>query len=150
MSRFSPSKRTQRVLIILLATLTIVLVYPFESSVAPAWTVQVVDKAGNPLANTAVTQTWHDNSAEWDDHKEEFRTDSNGYVSFPARTIRASVAKRAVVTVDANLHLICGGTEPPYAFIEITDSGAFVHGGFYSKAQEELLPKQVIVEEMGR
>lgn len=151
MTRFSISKSKLRPLIILLAALAIVAVYPFESSVAPAWKVQVMDKAGHPLANAGIVQTWHDNSAEWDDHKEEIRTDNDGYVSFPARNIKASVLQRAVVTVNANLHLICGGTEPPYTFLEISDrSDLFIQGGFYAKGHKEPLPERVIVENLSR
>ena len=56
--------------------------YPSTSIVCPAWTIQVVDTAGNPLRGAFVRQVWKDYSVESASH-EDAHTDENGHVSFP-------------------------------------------------------------------
>ena len=66
--------------------------YPARSTVCPAWTIRIVDTAGNPLRGAFVRQVWKDYSVESASHEQDARTDENGYVSFPERTIRSELA----------------------------------------------------------
>src|SRR5437899_3620988 len=82
--------------------------YPSTSTVCPAWTIQVVDTAGNPLRGAFVRQVWRDYSVESARHEQDTHTDENGDVSFPERTIKWSWLARTVdvisKTVSVNVH----------------------------------------------
>jgi hypothetical protein len=60
-----------------------------------AWNVQIVDEAGNPVKGVLVRQTWQDYDVEREGHKEDVRSDENGYAKFPKRTIRYDPKKKA-------------------------------------------------------
>ncbi len=70
--------------------------YPFESIVVPSKNVLVVTEDWRPIQSTAVRQSWQDYSLESRGHEEDLNTDENGRVTFPRRTIRASVLRRLV------------------------------------------------------
>src|SRR5437870_12431838 len=61
--------------------------YPSTSTVCPAWTIQVVDTAGNPLRGAFVRQGWKDYSVATGCHEQAAPTDDNGHARFPERTI---------------------------------------------------------------
>src|SRR6266576_1436141 len=69
--------------------------YPSTSTVCPAWTIRIVDTAGNPLRGAFVRQVWKDYSVESASHEQDVHTDEHGVVSFPERTVRASWVARA-------------------------------------------------------
>src|SRR4030095_11958829 len=70
--------------------------YPIESTICPAWTIQVVDQNGQPLGGAFVRQIWQHYSVESTRHEQDAPTDANGYVSFPERTVRASILSRVL------------------------------------------------------
>jgi len=72
----------------------VVLLYPFESTVVPARNVLVLTVDARPVQDITVRQIWQNYSLESEGHEEDLRTDKNGRVSFPKRTIRASLARR--------------------------------------------------------
>lgn len=74
----------------------VILLYPFESTVAPSESVLVVTEDWRPIQDTTVRQIWQDYSLESRGHEEDLKTDENGRVAFPRRTIRASVLRRLV------------------------------------------------------
>ena len=80
----------------ILAVLLTALLFPFETTIVPPWRVQVVDKAGTPLRGVTVTEHWSHSSLEHDGHEAEATTDEGGYVTFPVRTIRASLLGRVI------------------------------------------------------
>src|SRR5438309_11493624 len=63
--------------------------YPSTSIVCPAWTIRVVDTAGNPLRGAFVRQVWKDYFVESASHELVSYTDENGCVSFPERAVRS-------------------------------------------------------------
>lgn len=65
--------------------------YPVESTICPPWTIQVIDNNGQPLGGAFVRQVWQHYSVESRSQEQDARTDANGYVSFPERTVRASI-----------------------------------------------------------
>ena len=71
-----------------------VLLYPFESTVVPARSVLVVTEDEHPIQDVVVRQIWQNYSIESEGHEEDLRSDENGRVSFPERTVRASVPRR--------------------------------------------------------
>lgn len=85
-------------IIVLVLALGFVL-YPFQSTTAPEWTFQVVDDRGAPVSGINVTEHWQHYLIEDEGHEELKTTDATGGVSFPARTVRASLANRFLRTV---------------------------------------------------
>ena len=106
-----PAKK--RYLIFAITCLTVVLfLYPFESTVVPAWRLQVVDVDGNACSNMRVTEDWGHYSLYldgWLGSDDRF-TGINGYVKFPERTVRAGLLRRIVVPVIAHILVIAHGS----------------------------------------
>lgn len=103
----------KRYIIFAMSCLTVALLfYPFESTVVPAWELQVVDVSGNVCPNMRVTQSWGHYSLYLDgaDESEDRFTDMNGHVEFPERTIRAIGLRRVVVPVIAHILVIAHGS----------------------------------------
>jgi hypothetical protein len=87
-----------KILVIFLGLVVIAVLYPFEVTVVPAWRMRIVDEKGVPLTNSMVREVWMHYSIETRGHEEDSRTDNDGYVSFPERTIRAPLLQRLVRT----------------------------------------------------
>jgi hypothetical protein len=94
----------------------VLFVYPFESWQAPTWTVSVVDASNNPVSGARVRESYQDYSAGFEDGEADLTTDLQGKGIFPARTLRASLFRRIVVTLSsatAGVHTSFG----PHAFV---------------------------------
>ena len=87
---------TKLILCLFIVGISGLLVYPYETTVVPDWRVRVVDENGNPVSGVTVTEYWRHMSFESDDHHAEAITDYSGYVSFPGRTTRAPLIRRAI------------------------------------------------------
>jgi len=94
-----------RTLLVGLIGAGVVSLYPSRSTVCPAWTIQVVDTAGNPLRGAFVRQVWKDYSVESASHEQDAHTDENGYVSFPERTVRSSWLARTFGVISQTVSL---------------------------------------------
>jgi hypothetical protein len=80
--------------IILLAAL---LLAPWKTVVAPAARVRVFDESGNPARGVVVKQEWQYIAVGADhEYKEYSRTDADGYVAVPARTLRIAMLQRVL------------------------------------------------------
>jgi hypothetical protein len=88
------SHRFRIVVIAFLLGLLVTVLYPFETTTVPQWNLRVVDDAGKPVREINVTEHWQNYLLEPDGHEEAQTTKQNGLVSFNARSIRASVARR--------------------------------------------------------
>lgn len=88
------SPKTRQLFIALLIVLGVISLYPYKTTVVPAWKLRVVDAEGNPVKNMPVNYSWQNYSLESNGNEERTRTDENGYVSFPERTIRAALLQR--------------------------------------------------------
>ncbi len=75
------------------------LVYPFESVVAPEWRLRVLDDAGQPVVRINVTEHWRHYPLETTGHEESMKTGADGVVAFPSRSLKASLARRAVSAI---------------------------------------------------
>ena len=84
----------RKIVIAIVALLTGVLLYPFKIIVVPEQRALVVTNAMHPVRNSWVRQTWYNYSLERTWHEEDLPTDCNGRVTFPTRTIRASLLRR--------------------------------------------------------
>lgn len=72
--------------------------FPFESEVVPAWRLRVVDENGNGVGDQEARQSWIEHALDttgW--HEEKRSTDAEGYVTFPRRTVRASLWRRIMM-----------------------------------------------------
>src|SRR5712691_1172685 len=112
--------------------------YPSTSTVCPAWTIQVVDTAGNPLRGAFVRQVWKDYSVESASHEQDVHTDENGYVSFPERTVRSSWLARTVGVISNTVSLGVHASYGPSAHVlaygrtiggKRLEGSAFYHAG---------------------
>ncbi len=99
--------RTRKILAGALLCLVALLIYPFQTTVVPMWNLRVVDEQGATVPGINVTQHWQHNSLEPDGHEELQKTNGEGQVVFPDRTIRASLVSR---TVAPALKLLREGT----------------------------------------
>ena len=126
----------------------ILLLFPFvEVIVVPNWRLQVVNEKGVSLSDELMIQGWRDYSIEFwfsDTHTEKKSTDKNGYVNFPERTIRVSIAQLALSELwDFTSKEIPHTSQGKHSYIvcaKIVKCQAS-----YSEGDE--LPKVIIVEE---
>src|SRR5260370_21572678 len=78
----------------LVIVLGISFLYPLENTIVRAQNVRVVTEEWRPIQGCSVRQSWQDYSLESRGHEQDLTTDPNGRVTFPRRTIRASLARR--------------------------------------------------------
>lgn len=75
--------------------LALVLFVPFETTVAPEWKIRVVDESGKPVPAVPISEVWNHNVIT-EGGEETIVSNSEGYVTFPRRSIKANLTKRAV------------------------------------------------------
>jgi hypothetical protein len=80
--------------IVILASLAILVLYPFKITVVPEKRVLVMTKNMHPVRDALVRQSWQNYSLEREGHEEDLPTDAHGRVTFPTRTIRAPLVWR--------------------------------------------------------
>ncbi len=100
--------------------------YPFKTTIVPRWRLNVVDETrvlGVP--DIRVTEHWQHYLLESEGHEERQKTDQNGLVDFPARTIRASVASRIIRTIIGFARQGANGKFGPYASIVVWGSADY-------------------------
>jgi hypothetical protein len=78
----------------------LLLFYPFQTTIVPEWSLKVVDEEGAPVREVNVTEHWQHFLLESASHEEMRPVQENGAVSFPERTIRASLLRRGIATID--------------------------------------------------
>lgn len=102
----------KKILIITLCGLIGAAIYPFESTVVPAWRVKVVDVNGVACENMPVTEMWgHYSLFLIGNHQsEDGLTDLNGIVEFPERRVRATGIRRLVMPVVTQALTIAHGS----------------------------------------
>ena len=96
----SRSRRGAQVLLAATVLLVLlVLFYPFKTTIVPEWSLKVVTEEGAPVRDVNVTEHWQHFLLERSSHEEVRRVQENGAVSFPERTIRASLVRRGMATI---------------------------------------------------
>ena len=133
---------------LLLIFIGVIMIFPFESPVVPAWKIQVVDEAGHPIGGIGVRQSWNNYSVGHIGQSEDSVTDDNGYVTFPARTIRASLLRGLTYPI---FNLLCG---PHASWGPSSDVLVLVHDenklGDAEWSPGKPLPEQAVVRTMRR
>ena len=90
---------------------------PWNTTVVPAVRVQVFDETGKPAAGVRVQQEWQFFASNSDLERATSTTDAAGYVSLPKRTVRISLASRAVGYGRSLLPLMCGYEYGPFGSV---------------------------------
>lgn len=117
--------RRPRLRMLILGMLILViglLLYPFQITVVPSWDAEVTDETSAAVREINVTEHWQHYLLEPSGHEEILKTGNDGSVSFPPRTIRASVLSRILHSIRK---LPAAGVEArsdPYASIVIWGS----------------------------
>jgi len=75
---------------------SIILLFPWKSQIVPSWRIQVVDEQGHPIRNLAVSQKWVNPNFQMLWLEEDFRSDENGFVTFPERSAWGNVLLQLV------------------------------------------------------
>jgi len=135
-----------RTLLVGLIGAGVVSLYPSRSTVCPAWTIRIVDTAGNPLSGAFVRQVWKDYSVESASHEQDTHTDENGYVSFPERTVRSSWLARTFGVISNSVSLGAHASYGPSAYVLAyghTVGGKRLEGSAIYHAREPLPEKLV-------
>lgn len=81
---------------IFLLVLAVAFCFPFKTTVVPPRRVLVVTEDWRPIQGVRVRQIWQNYSVESSGHEEDIPTSENGRVSFPRRTVKASLLGRVV------------------------------------------------------
>jgi len=102
--------------------LFLILIYPFQTTVVPAWSLKVIDDQGESVTGINVTEHWQHNLLESTGHEELQRTTGEGWVTFPARTIRASLITRSIATVRKFFKRDAEARTNPYASVVVWGS----------------------------
>lgn len=67
-----------------------------ESVTVPAWSIRFVDQLGRPFVGLGVEQSWRNYSLEDHTNLAIELTNSQGIVSFPARTLKVSMLRQTL------------------------------------------------------
>lgn len=81
-----------------------IIMYPFNTRVAPAFKIHVTDAKGRAITDCSVREWWEHSSFEKLQHDsfeeverdQKSSPDENGYVYFPERNVRANVITRII------------------------------------------------------
>ncbi|MDX6529240.1 MAG: hypothetical protein QOH41_1530 [Blastocatellia bacterium] len=103
--------------LVIVSALLAVLV-PWNTPVVPAVRLQVFDETGKPAAGVRVEQEWIYEAIGSDFERATSATDANGYVSFPQRSVRISLARKALSFVRSLAPVMCADGFGPSGSIE--------------------------------
>lgn len=100
----------RKIILIVIIAAVILTFIPFHTTAAPEWKIQVVDENNVPYKEQLVRQFCRNYSLQTDCEEAESDqyTDENGFVVFPKRTIRLSLAMR-VFSFALNIFQSVGG-----------------------------------------
>lgn len=79
-----------------LICVSIILLFPWRSQIAPSWKIQVVDEQGHPIKNLAVSQNWVNPNFRMLWFEEDFRSDEEGFITLPERSAWGNVLLRII------------------------------------------------------
>jgi len=109
-------------LAVALTLFLVICLYPFKTTILPEWYLQVVDDAGVPVREINVTEHWQHYLLESGGHEEVQRTNQDGRVSFPLRSIRASVTRRILAWLGRLTQPADRGRTDPYGAVVVWGS----------------------------
>jgi hypothetical protein len=123
--------------------LAVVLIFPYKTTIVPAWTLRVVDESGIPVPAVNVTQHWQHYLLESEGHDEVRRVGTDGQVSFPERTIRASLVRKIQARLNRVDKTGVEARSEPYASVVVW--GSKLHETAVAVYHEEQGPQAEIV-----
>ena len=131
-------------LLTVLVLVLVLLIYPFQTITVPEWSFRVVDDSDVPVSGINVTEHWQHYLIENEGHEDLKTTDAAGAVSFPERTVRASVSTRAIRTLRSFGRTGVERRRNPYASIVVW--GSKNHSvATYVRNESEALPDKIVV-----
>jgi hypothetical protein len=86
--------------VVALLLLLLILLYPFETTIEPEWSLKVVNDAGAAVGDIKVTEHWQHYLLESSSHEETRKAGANGAVTFPPRSIWASLLGRGWAAIN--------------------------------------------------
>ena len=103
--------KTQLIIAGIICFVILTIVVPIETTMIPNWRLQVVDVDGVACPGMRVTQHWghYRLYVGGNDSSEDRYTDLNGYVEFPARSVRAGLFRRITVPIVTRITTIMHG-----------------------------------------
>ena len=96
---FRSGRTTRTAVVVFILVIMFLLFYPFQTTIVPEWSLKVVDDEGAVVRDVNVTEHWQHFLLESSSHEDARRVEENGAVSFPERTIRASLVRRGLATI---------------------------------------------------
>jgi hypothetical protein len=136
--------RLRKALLVLSLLLLILLVFPFQTITVPTWSLRVVDESGSPVPGISVTEHWQHYLLESSGHQEVRQTEPNGRVSFPGRTIRASLLRRFLATISRLGKSGADGKREPYASVVVWGSAKHETAVAVYHPKQALQPEVVV------
>ena len=124
--------------------LALILLVPFPTTVVPEWRLRVIDQNGQPFVGEEVREYWQHYSLESDGHREERRTDENGYVVFPERRIWSPLLWRIVSTSLAAVLTLAHGSMGVSAWVMVV--GYSTNGGTRDYKPGVPLPGEIVLQ----
>ena len=115
-------------LIALVISIVIGSIIPYRTVFVPVWRVRVLDENGQPYKGQLVRQFCDNYSLGVSPCSgSDFgrRTDENGYVEFPERTIVASLVFRIIKTLASYLLLLAHGSVGSEIYLDSSGPGGY-------------------------
>jgi hypothetical protein len=106
-----PNLSRSRIIIVVSILVVVGAFCPYQTSVVPTWNLLVVDQQTRPYPAITVTEAWKNYTLDTEPGQnfDVRQTDKNGHVEFPEKTIRASLAKRLLLTSYSALMVLAHG-----------------------------------------
>ena len=102
--------------IVALIALVVLAVYLFETLIVEEWKVRVIDEQGKPATGVPISEYWDNDRIGVPQQSEVLVSDNTGYIVFPKRMVRISLAKR-LFGITANALRFHGHSEGPGAYL---------------------------------
>src|SRR6266853_2097183 len=99
-----PLSRSKLSWLLVIVILPVLVLYPFETTVAPSQNILVITEDSHPIKDAIVRQIWQHYSLERDGHEVDFYTNDEGRVSLPKRTVRANFISRVAGPINNIIH----------------------------------------------
>ena len=118
---------------------------PFPTVVVPKWKVRVVDINDIQCVKQTVDQSWAHYSLSANSNSDYQKTDSEGFVEFPERTISKNLIQRIVYPMFAYALLLAHGSAGIEAYVHASEP---VNAGVFGLKYEwtKPLPNRLIIK----
>ena len=137
--------RRRTIAIIVSIVIFIAIWIPFSTVVVPRWRLEVVDINDTPCVKQTVDQSWAHYSLSNDSNTDYQKSDLNGYVEFPERTISKNLIQRIVYPVIAYALIIAHGSTGIHAYVGASEP---VNAGVFGLKYDSMrpLPHKLIIK----